>query len=150
MVDLARPPRSHCPINFGLEVFGDGWSLLILRDLLIERKTSFSEFRASAEGIATNVLADRLRRLEAAGLIGREPARTDRRQVTYSATAAGQALLPVLVELVYWGAMHDPETAAPAEFVASYRADRAGLLRDMKNTGRPGSALPQPAAAGGA
>jgi DNA-binding HxlR family transcriptional regulator len=129
MVTLPRPPRSHCPINFGLEIFGDAWTLLVLRDLLIVGKSGFSEFLASEEGIATNILTDRLARLEAAGLITRERGSADRRQVIYRATDAGKALVPVLVEMSYWGAKHDPLTAAPPAFVAGYEADRNGLLR---------------------
>ena len=131
MVSLPHPPRSHCPINFGLELFGDGWTLLILRDLLIVGKSTFSEFLGSEEGIATNVLSNRLARLERAGLIHRERGQGDRRQVIYQATDAAKALVPVLVEMSYWGATHDPETAAPPGFVAAYRADRDGLLRRM-------------------
>lgn len=131
MVRLPGPPRSHCPINFGLELFGDGWTLLVLRDLLIRGKSGFGDFRASDERIASNILADRLKKLEAAGLVscGADPA--DRRRTLYRPTEAARALLPVLVEMAYWGARHDPDTEAPPEFVAAYEADRAGLLRAM-------------------
>lgn len=122
-------PKSGCPINFGLEIFGDQWSLLILRDMLIAGKRSFKEFQASDEGIASNILTDRLKRLEGCGLITRETLARDRRQVVYQPTAAGRALLPVLVEMSYWGATHDPATGAPAGFVAAYAADRDGLIR---------------------
>lgn len=131
MVNLPGPPRSHCPINFGLELFGDSWTLLVLRDLLIHGKTTFREFRASEEGIASNILADRLHRLEAAGLVTRTGDPEDRRRMRYGATTAARALLPVLVEMAYWGARHDPESAAPPGFAAAYEADRDGLLRAM-------------------
>jgi DNA-binding HxlR family transcriptional regulator len=124
-------PKSGCPINFGLEIFGDQWSLLILRDMLIAGKQSFKEFQASDEGIASNILTDRLKRLETCGLITREPSPRDRRQVVYQPTAAGQALLPVLVEMSYWGATHDPATAAPPVFITAYAADRDGLIRSI-------------------
>lgn len=128
MVTPPRPPRSHCPINFGLEIFGDRWTLLILRDLLLKGRRGFGELLAGGEGIATSVLADRLARLEEAGLVTRERAGADRRQVRYVATPAGQALLPVLVELAYWGAVHDPHTASPPAFALACRTDRAALL----------------------
>lgn len=131
MVTLPTPPRSHCPINFGLELFGDGWTLLVLRDLLFQGKTTFREFRASEEGIASNILADRLHRLEAAGLVTRTEDPEDRRRMRYAPTEAARALLPVLLEMAYWGARNDPDTAAPPGFVAAYEADREGLLRAM-------------------
>jgi DNA-binding HxlR family transcriptional regulator len=128
-VRTPSPPRSGCPINFGLEIFGDQWSLLILRDMLIVGKRTFREFQASEEGIASNILTDRLKRLERCGIIARSVSPEDRRQVLYQPTEAGQALLPVLVEMSYWGATHDAKTAAPPGFVAAYEADRSGLIR---------------------
>ena len=129
MVSLSRPPRSHCPINFGLEIFGDRWSLLILRDMIILGKKNFRAFLASEEGIASNILAERLLRLEAAGLLRRHVVEEDARQVDYFPTEAGKALLPVMVELSYWGATHDQQTAAPRAFVKAYEKDREGLLK---------------------
>lgn len=131
MVKLPQTPRSHCPINFGLEIFGDRWTLLVLRDLLIEGKSSFKEFQASEEGIASNILSDRLVRLEEAGLIRRHMVKEDGRQVRYAATDAGRALLPSLIEMAYWGATHDAKTAAPKEFVRGYVRNREGLIKGM-------------------
>jgi DNA-binding HxlR family transcriptional regulator len=125
------PPRSGCPINFGLEIFGDSFSLLILRDVVLHGKRGFSEFLASGEGIATNILTARLQKLEYAGLLVRRKSDRDGRKVDYLPTAAAVALVPVLVELAYWGAAHDPATAAPAEFVQAYRRDRDGLVHQM-------------------
>ena len=132
MVKTPNLPRSHCPINFGLEIFGDKWTLLVLRDLLFEGKTSFKQFQSSEEGIASNILSERLMRLEEAGLIRRHVVLEDARQVRYAATDAGCALLPVLVEMAYWGATHDARTAAPKEFVKGYERDRAGLIKVMQ------------------
>jgi DNA-binding HxlR family transcriptional regulator len=129
MVTPPGAPRSHCPINFGLEIFGDKWTLLVLRDLLLLGKRSFKAFQASEEGIATNILADRLDRLARSGLITSERVAGDARQIRYEPTPAGRALLPVLIEMAYWGAKHDRKTAAPKSFVRAYEKDRAGLLR---------------------
>ena len=129
---MVAPPdslRSHCPINFGLEIFGDKWTLLVLRDLLLKGKRTFKEFQESEEGISSNILADRLDRLSRAGLITSERAVGDSRQIHYRPTPAGKALLPVLIEMAYWGARYDAETAAPKSFVRAYQRDRAGLLR---------------------
>jgi DNA-binding HxlR family transcriptional regulator len=131
MVTPLKPRRSGCPIAFGLDLFGDGWSLLILRDALFEGKSTFREFVGSDEGMASNVLAERLKRLVAAGLLVREGVPEDGRQVRYRPTAAARALVPALVELAYWGASHDPATGAPAGFCAACAADRAALVAAM-------------------
>lgn len=131
MVRTPRAPRSGCPINFGLEIFGDRWTLLILRDLLMQAKSTFKEFQASEEAIASNILAERLLRLEQAGLITRHVMEADGRQVRYEPTQACRKLLPVLVEMAYWGATHDAHTAAPKTFTKAYEADREGLIKAL-------------------
>ncbi|NJM81978.1 MAG: helix-turn-helix transcriptional regulator [Tabrizicola sp.] len=131
MVTAPSPPRSGCPIHLGPEIFGDRFSLLILRDVVLHGKRRFSEFLTSGEGIATNIPTARLSRLEAAGLLRRTTLPGDRRGVIYAPTEAAVALVPALVELAFWGATHDAATAAPAEFVAAYRADRAGFDRNL-------------------
>ena len=89
MVKLSSRPRSHCPINFGLEIFGDRWTLLILRDLMINGKSSFKEFQAAEEGISSNILAERLDRLLQTGLIVSERVAADTRQIRYRPTPSG-------------------------------------------------------------
>ena len=124
----ATDRRSGCPINFGVEIFGDRWTLLVLRDLLLKNKRHFRELLAAEEGIATNILSDRLKRLERHGIVVRESDPQDRRQVVYRVTARGIDLVPVLVEIAAWGAEHDAQTAAPDEFLVEYRADRSGMI----------------------
>ena len=133
MIKPLSKPRSSCPINFGLEIFGDKWSLLILRDMLIVGKTTFKEFQASDEGIASNILSDRLHRLETCDLITKHVSTHDGRQSNYRVTEAGRKLLPVLVEMSYWGAKHDPKTGAPKTYVKTYEADKEGLLRALSS-----------------
>lgn len=132
MVSTPSPPRSSCPINFGLEIFGDQWTLLVLRDLLIQQKRTFREFLASEEAIATNILTERLKRLELCGLVTRKSSASDRRVMIYSPTDAALDLIPVLVEMSFWGATHDRATGAPPAFKAAYRADRAGLIAAIR------------------
>lgn len=132
MVSTPSRPRSSCPINFGLEIFGDQWTLLVLRDLLIQQKRTFGEFQGSDEGIASNILTERLKRLEACGLIARAPSPADGRVMIYSPTDAARDLIPVLVEMSYWGATHDQATGAPAAFKSAYEADRAGLIAAIR------------------
>src|ERR1700691_4435 len=81
--------RSGCPVSISLEIFGDRWSLLIIRDLMVRGYRTFKEFQGSGEGIATNILADRLRKLKANGIITAEPEQSDGRRVNYRLTEKG-------------------------------------------------------------
>lgn len=105
--------RSDCPVARALEMVGDRWSLLIVRDMLLFRKSTFSEFLDSAEGIASNVLTERLKALEVAGLIEKRQNPTHRRRFTYHLTRAGRALEPVLRGLMRWGLRDMPGAAFP-------------------------------------
>lgn len=121
---------SGCPISYSLDIFGDRWTLLILRDLLLFGKQRYREFQGSDEAIASNILSDRLRRLEATGIIVREPDPNDRRQLIYSVTDKGRTLMPVILEIAAWGASHDPHTNAPPGFANSFYADREAFYAD--------------------
>lgn len=120
--------RSGCPISFSLDVFGDRWTLLVLRDLLLKGKRHFRELAASDEGIATNILTDRLKRLETSGIVVRSRDENDGRQIIYAATEKGLGLIPVLLELAAWGATHDPDTDAPPDFVPNFQRDRDAVI----------------------
>ena len=101
---MASPPRSRCPINLSLEVIGDGWSLIVLRDIIFGGRRHFREIlNNSLEGIASNILAARLKALVAAGLLTRAPDPTHRQKVVYSLTEAGIELVPVMAALGAWG-----------------------------------------------
>lgn len=114
---------THCPIAFGLNHFGDRWTLLIVRDLLLKGKRQFREFLEGGEGIAPAVLTDRLQKLEQFGLVRAKPGKGRGNPWFYSLTPKGLDLLPVMVEMILWSAKHDPETAAPSAWVK--RARRA-------------------------
>ena len=108
----AREPRSECPINAAVEVFGDRWSLIVLRDIVFGDRRYFRELQAnSIEGIASNILADRLKRLVAAGLLTREDARPGQR-ARYSLTEPAIQLIPVFAQLGSWALRHRPTTSA--------------------------------------
>lgn len=128
MAKLIDQRRSGCPISFALDVLGDKWTLLVLRDLLLKGKHHYREFLEAGENIATNILSDRLKRLEAEGLLTKDRDQDNRKQVIYQPTKKSLALLPVLIEVAYWGATHDPKTAAPRDFVRTTRRDRDAMF----------------------
>ncbi len=125
-----RSKRSNCPINFALETFGDMWSLLIVRDMINRQKSTYGEFLLSEEKISTNILADRLARLERKGIIEKKPHATDRRKDTYRLTSKGLDLAPVLLEMVVWSAKYDPNTPVTKEFVERVKKDRPKFAGD--------------------
>ena len=122
--------RSGCPVSISLETLGDRWSLLIIRDLMIRGLRTFNDFLRSGEGIATNVLADRLRKLEATGIITAEAEEMDRRRLNYRLTGKGIDLAPVLLELLIWGARHE-QTAAPCALIDEIARDREYVLAEV-------------------
>ena len=121
--------RSGCPVSVSLEVLGDRWSLLIVRDMMVRGYRTFREFQHAGEGIASNILADRLRKLEAAAILTTEPAAQDRRSAYYRLTAKGIALAPVLLDLLIWGSRHEA-TAAPCSVIAQMEQNREAVLAE--------------------
>ena len=116
--------RSGCPVSCSLDLLGDKWSLLIVRDMVFVHKRYFREFLSSDEGIASNILTDRLNRLEATGIVNKRPDPDNGRQVIYTLTDKGIALVPLLVELVCWGALYDDAPDADAAVVRSISKDK--------------------------
>ena len=94
--------RSNCPLNYGIEIFGDKWTLLIIRDLMFFGKRYYNEFLTSAEGIATNLLADRLAMLEKEKIIRKEKDSQHKQKIIYSLTEKGIDLLPVILCIGLW------------------------------------------------
>lgn len=123
--------RSACPLNASLEMLGDRWSLLIIRDLMFRGFRTYREFLESEEGIATNILADRLQRLEQCGIISTEQDTMDRRKMIYRLTAKGIDLAPVLVELILWGARYE-DTAAPRALIRKMEREREEFLSELR------------------
>ena len=131
--------RSDCPISIALELVGDPWSLLVVRDAVYNGPRTFNDFLNAGEGVATNVLADRLQRLEAFDILSKHRDARDRRRFVYRLTAKGIDLAPVLVELALWSARHE-KTAAPAATLRKMRENREryveGLRRAWEKSGR--------------
>lgn len=123
--------RSDCPLNVALEVFGDRWTLLILRDMLFKQFTTYKEFQDSGEGIATNVLADRLKMLQEQGIIVGERSASDARIICYRPTTKGLDLLPVMVEMIIWADQYE-DTAAPAKIIRRLKTDRTGFISEIR------------------
>lgn len=113
--------RSGCPINLTLEAFGDRWSLIILRDLMFGRARTFRALKSgSLEGIATNILSDRLKRLTANGLLSRSDDPGHKQKAIYSLTEKAIALVPLMVAMGSWGMRHalpSPELAVRAQIL---------------------------------
>jgi DNA-binding HxlR family transcriptional regulator len=128
-------------VSISLEIFGDRWSLLIIRDLMIRGFRTFKEFQESGEGIATNILADRLKRLEAAGIITAEADESDSRRVNYRLTEKGIDLAPVLLELLIWGARHE-RTGASCVVIAKLEKNREAVLAEVRRRWRERDAAP--------
>jgi DNA-binding HxlR family transcriptional regulator len=118
--------RSECPLNTSVEMLGDRWSLLIIRDMILRGFQTYKEFMECYEGIATNILADRLRKLVEYGIIATEPDPTDGRKVLYVLTAKGIDLAPVLTEMVLWAAAHEKTGNQP--LVRLMREDKEKFL----------------------
>lgn len=123
---------ARCPISYTLDHIGDRWSLLILRDILFANKKHYDEFAASAEGISTNILANRLKQLEANGLILKQRYDENRRRFVYRPTEKALDLLPMIIEMIQWGARYDPHTGAPREVTDGIRKDAAGFATGVR------------------
>jgi DNA-binding HxlR family transcriptional regulator len=125
----AHRERSRCPIAYSLDVIGDRWTLLILRDLAFKDRCYFQDFLGASEKISTNILADRLRRLERWKLIEGRPDPSDGRRIRYFLTDDGMDLVPLLIEMTIWGSKRHPDPSIPPE-----QAERMGADRDATVT----------------
>lgn len=115
---MASSEKSACPINLALEVFGDRWSLLIVRDMMFAGKRHFREFLQSEEGISSNILTERLGKLVEYGVLSKSDDPTHKQKAIYSLTPMGIDLLPVVAQIGIWGRKYRPvteESGAPAE-----------------------------------
>lgn len=125
--------RSTCPISSALDIIGDKWSLLILRDLMFSGKRTFSEFASSPEGIATNILSDRLFNLEKSGIITKGKLPHNKKTNIYSLTETGKTFLPLLVEVILWSHKNLQEhiTADTKKLAETILKDKESFLKLM-------------------
>ena len=123
--------RSGCPIGYTMDIFGDKWTMLIMRDLLLYGKNSFSEFLCSAEKIATNILTDRLNALLQEGFVTKRAAPTNKSKFLYRPTEKAIELIPILCEITLWADKYNPGDAAIA-IAEPLKKNKAKALRDLK------------------
>jgi DNA-binding HxlR family transcriptional regulator len=130
------PPRSPCVFSNVLDIVGDRWTLLVVRDLFFFGKHEYKEFLNSPESIATNILAARLQKLSVAGIIEEIPHPENKSRKLYYLTDRGKDLLPVLIEMAKWGEKHLPEVEMMRPLFEVIRRDATAfqrkVLRDLK------------------
>ena len=134
--------RSQCPISTSLDIFGDKWTLLVIRDLLFNEKKTYGEFLNSEEKIATNILSDRLSLLEMAGIVSKQKHPEHGLKIIYSLTPKGVDLIPVLVEIIVWSEKHHEVHPYAKEFVKVLKKDKPRVIQGLfESAGRNDSFL---------
>jgi DNA-binding HxlR family transcriptional regulator len=125
--------ESGCPIAYGLDTFGDRWSLLIIREMMLRGKKTYSEFLEIDEAIATNVLADRLKHLEIEGIISKVRDPDNRRSYLYSLTPKGRDLAPIIVDIIMWSGKHDQRPSARRGMLKKIKKDRNSFEAGLRS-----------------
>jgi len=121
--------RSECPISFSLDFFGDKWTLLIIRDIVLNGKHTFGDFLQSAEGIATNILTNRLKMLDEEGFIMKYPV-AGKARIGYCLTEKGVTIIPVVIEMALWGASQNTSDLKK-ELTTALRKDKTGVIKQL-------------------
>ena len=124
--------RSGCAISSALDIFGDKWSLLIIRDIVFFGKNTYNEFLKSDEKISTNILADRLSMLENEGILKKEEHPASKSKIFYKISEKGIELLPLLIETILWSEKFLPLSEASALLAAKLRSNRKGILKELQ------------------
>lgn len=122
--------RSDCPISCSLDVFGDKWSLLIIRDIMLRNKVSYSEFLSSEEKIASNILVNRLGVLEAENFITKEVSPKNKSKFVYSLSQKGADLLPIVIEIMDWGAKYNSDCPRK-ELGKKIKKDKVAVIKEV-------------------
>ncbi|MGB3075898.1 MAG: helix-turn-helix domain-containing protein [Chitinophagales bacterium] len=123
--------RSDCPISTALDIFGDRWSLLIVRDMVFKDRNTYGAFLDGGEKIATNILADRLMMLEAGGIIVKQKHPESKAKILYTLTAKGIDLVPALVEIIAWSEKHHEVHPQATQFAKAIRKDKTGTIKEI-------------------
>ncbi|WP_374079351.1 winged helix-turn-helix transcriptional regulator [Bdellovibrio bacteriovorus] len=135
--------RSHCPVNFGLEAFGDKWALLILRDIIFRGKKTFGEFLKSEEKFATNILTSRLEHLVEERILTKEPLAEDSRKDAYLLTEKGLDLIPVIFEITLWSFKYDNKSEAKRirSLVELIKSDNRAISKTIREKVKRGEGI---------
>ena len=139
MIDPSDSPTGHCPIHYMLDVLGDRWSLLIVRDVVFKGKSRYREFASSPERISTNILANRLSRLVQDGILTKSRDPDNASSYMYRLTEKGRDLVPLLLEMTAWSAKYDPQPeasdslidGAPPRLLQRLQSDREELILEI-------------------
>ncbi len=121
-----------CPVAYALDIFGDRWSLIIIRDLLFKGVRTYSELLKADEAIATNILANRLKDFENNGIISKQRDPANKRQYLYTITQKGAELAPILIEMMQWSARYDQNTKVTDELLEKINKDRDGFIKGIQ------------------
>lgn len=131
-VNKLKIMRSDCPVSYVLDFFGDKWTFLIIRDLL-EGKKFYKDFLNSKEGIATNILSDRLKKLEHNDIVKSKIYEKLKTKKEYSLTNKGKDLIPIIVEMMVWSAKYHNDLAITEDFLLKAKNDREKLISAIKS-----------------
>lgn len=124
--------RSDCPISTALDIFGDKWSLLIIRDMMFKEKNTYGDFLESAEKIATNILADRLTLLECAGIISKHKHPESKAKILYKLTPKGIDLIPTLIEMIAWSDKYYDVHPQAKKFAKVLKKDKEAMVKGIR------------------
>lgn len=124
---------SGCPIAYGLDIIGDRWSLLVIRDIMIRGNKTYSDFLEAEEGIASNILNDRLKKLTSIGILDKSRDPHNRRSFVYKLTEKGQDLAPLVIEMVIWSGKHDTREVASKEVLAKVLQGKDQFEAELRN-----------------
>ena len=122
-----------CPIRYALGVFGDKWSLLIIRDIMLKGRTSYGAFQNAGEGISTSVLADRLNHLEAQGIVGKHKDEAHGKKFIYSLTQKGKDMVDIVFAIISWAEKYDEKTLVEPDFIQAMQQEPEQLKQRVLN-----------------
>ena len=125
-----QKPRSECPITNVLDIVGDRWTLILVRDMLLLRKHEYKEFLEGPDGIATNILSDRLKKLCCAGIVDYISHPENKTRKLYYLTEKGKQLLPMMIEMIIWGASHLPAVRVPPRLLYKIKNNREQFIQE--------------------
>lgn len=131
---MSKQTKKHlggCPVAYGTDIFGDRWTLLIVRDMILHGKRRYSDFLDAEEKIATNILADRLKTLEVEGVVDRAQDPENRRSYIYTLTQKGLALTPIIFEIIRWSGSHLKMNKSRRELLKRIDTDRSNFIAEI-------------------